>query len=240
MLSASLGATPVERARRLAEAITAAEDRGALDYLLTLVEGADKATLCAAFGDVAKAQEQQVFWQYGSFRALRNSITAFVAVDRERAATFYQSLLDSGSQYQRQAGIYGVGELRLADTVGKLTALVDRETENSLYASAVCVALGKIGTTEAHDALIRMLLQEPIDVKQSWSVLVVMTEVCGEAGGGPRGEWWNGCWATVAADRPATAQGFAEAMNRLAELTTDERLAREARGRASFILSRAR
>ena len=85
-----------------------------------------------------------------------------------------------------------------------------------------------------------MLLREPIVVKQSWSVLVVMTEVCGQAGGSPRGSWQNGFWATVADDVPATAERFAKAMRELADKTTDKRLAREARGRASFILSHAK
>jgi HEAT repeat protein len=240
ILDDSLGADPAERAEHLAEAILAAEDRDTLDYLLTLSEGANKTALCAAFDHVARTQDQQVFWQIGPFRALRNSITAFIVVDPQRAVACYRGLLDSPSKYERQAGIYGVGELRLADTVEKLMALVERDTENSLYPSAVCVALGKIGTPEAYDALIRLLLQEPIHVKQSWSVLVVMTEVCGRPGGSPRGDWWNGFWATVAEDQPAVAQRFSQAMNRLADMTTDERLAREARGRASSILSQAR
>ena len=240
ILDDSLGADPAARAEHLAKAILAAEDREALDYLLPLSEGADRTALCAAFEDVARRRNQQVFWQIGGFVALRNSITAFIALDPERAAACYRGLLDSPDQYVRQAGIYGVGELRLANTIEKLVTLVDPETENSLFPSAVCVALGKIGTPEAHDALIKLLLQEPIHVKQSWSVLVVMTEVCGRPGGSPRGEWWNGFWATVAEDKTAVAQRFADAMNQLAERTTDERLAREARGRASSILSQTR
>ncbi|MBM3475073.1 MAG: hypothetical protein FJX75_17565 [Armatimonadetes bacterium] len=239
ILNHSLGADPAERAEHLAEAILAAEDREALDYLLPLSEGANKTALCAAFDHVARTQDQQVFWQLSSFRALRNSVTAFIALDPERAAACYRGLLDSPRKYARQAAIYGVGELRLADTIEKLMALVDPETENSLYPSAVCVALGKIGTPEAHDALIELLLREPVHVEQSWSVLVVMTEVCGRPGGSLRGEWWNGFWATVAEDRPAVAKRFSEAMNQLAEQTTDKPLAREARGRASSVLSQA-
>ena len=232
ILGNSLGAEPAERARRLTEAILTAEDREALEYFTALAEAADKAALCTAFEAVALAQKEPVLYQFGSFAALRNSITAFGALDKDRAATFYRSLLDSANQRPRQAGVSAAGELRLADTVEKLMSLADRETG---FPGAVGVALGKIGTSEAHDALLKLLLQEPIDVKQSWSILDVMAEVCGKPGGSPPGSWRNGFWATVAEDVQATAERFAQAMNQLAERTTDERLAREARARAGLI-----
>jgi hypothetical protein len=237
VLEDSLGATPLERGRHLGEAAVAAESRETLDYFLSLADAADRDAMCAVFEETARAQDTRLFYQLPGFGALRNSIAAFTMVDRERAAAFYRALLDSPDQHQREAAIYGVSELRLADTVGKLMALVDREAENSSYPSAVCVALGKIGTPEGHDALIELLLQEPIHAKQSFAVLCVMAEVCGGLRGRPQGSWSNGLWATVAEDRSATAERFASAMNELAERTTDERLAGEARVRASLIAS---
>jgi isopentenyldiphosphate isomerase len=85
---------------------------------------------------------------------------------------------------------------------------------------------------------VKLLLQEPIHAKQSWSVLVVMTEVCGHPDGSPPGSWEMGNWATVAENRDQVASRFAAAMNDLAGKTTDERLAKEARGRARSITRR--
>ena len=236
VLDDSLGGTPVERGRHLGEAALAAESRETLDHFISLADGADRDAMCEVFEETARAQETRLFYQLRGFGALRNSITAFMVVDRDRAAAFYRSLLDSPSQHAREAAIYGASELRLADTLPKLMALLDRDAENGCYPSAVCVALGKMGTPEAHDALIELLLQEPIHTRQSYAVMGVMAEVCGRAGGSPRGSWANGLWATVAEDTAATAARFAQAIDELAQRTDDERLAGQARARARSIV----
>jgi len=240
LAAADAQAGPHGRATFLTKAILDADGPQAIARLASLARPQDRAHLCGAFESLARAWNGSVYFQTGSFSSLRNSIHAYGIIDRERAVAFYRSLLRSEKRPQREIGVYGLGDLRVGDAVDDLLAVAVPTQENRLCPGSVCVALGKIGTPEADDALVRMLLEEPIVVRRSWSALVVMTEICGLPGGSPRGCWENGFWATVADDRLAAAKRFSQAMKELAETSGDERLSREASSRAGWIVTRTK
>jgi HEAT repeat protein len=231
----TLGEEGTESARQLVLGLVECETREAVLGVASVSDQVDREVLLTILEDLANSQQDPLYWGRQSYRAVRNSITAYGAIDRERGARFYHSLMRSDRPRQREVGRYGVGELRVAEAIPDLVASVVPEEENCFRPESVCIALGKIGTPEAHNALIQMLLAEPIVMKRSRAVLSVMEEVCGLPGQSPPGAWWNGWWASVAEDRTAVAERFVRAMEELAEKTTDERLAREARGRAGSI-----
>jgi len=239
MIDASLGTQPQERARRLAAAVLAVDTQESLSYLLSLVGDADSAVLRTALRDAAEARREEGARGARAFAPLRNAVAALTALDRESAAALFRSLLDSSDQWQRQAGVYGVGELRLADTVGRLKTMLDRDTELSFRPGAVCVALGKIGSPEAYDALVDLASQEPVDNVGSYSVLGVVAEMYGDPERRPYGDWSNGCWATAPADEPATAARFAQALTRISALRGGSTLGQKARRQASLLLQAA-
>jgi hypothetical protein len=156
LLDQALGTDPEQRASRLAEAIAAVASRESVGFFTSLVDDPTRAAVCTRLEAVVAGQSQPVDFGSGPFWGLRNSVTALAALDAGRAASCCRALLNAPTPTGRQAGIYGVGELRLADTVDRLLGMVDRDAENSFSPSAVCVALGKIGTREAHDALVKL------------------------------------------------------------------------------------
>jgi hypothetical protein len=196
----------------------------------------DSAALCASFEQVAlDLKPGGMYFASREFAALRNSVNAYGVLDAKRASAFYRSLLAQPPGAVREAGIYGLGELRVADAVKDLRTVIVPDKENSFSPGSVSLSLGKIGTPEAYDLLESMLLDDPIVVKQSWTVLTVMDEICGRPAKSPPGSWSNGCWASVAEDRATVTNRFAAAMTKLAAKAGDERLAREARGRADSL-----
>jgi len=225
--------------RALVLAITEAGDKETVLGLASLADLIGKDDVCAAFEQIALGQRTPPHWQSDGFWAIRNTITAYGAIAPDRARAFFRSLLTHDQDPVRHVGIYGVGELRVAEAVPELLPLVTPEYENCFRADCVSVALAKISTPEAHQALLDMLAREPVDIRYAWEVAVSMCAVCGTEGRSPQGAWWNGCWATVPDDLPSVARRFADALNALAERTTDDRLAREARGRADSCLRAA-
>jgi len=239
-LVAGLGQGPAARAKALAEAICAVDDRESLAALLWLAVAEDAPHLCTIFEGIAKSQRGKLSWYGGERHRIRNSVNAYGQMDTERAARFYRSLLRSDDGATRQFGIYAIGELRITDAIPELCAACVPEEESCYVASSVSVALGKMGVPAAHDALIGMLAKDPIVRAQAQAALCVMSVVCGFLGGGRRGSWRMGNWATVSKDRRATATRFAQAARKLAERTTDKKLAKEARTTADSLLSQTR
>jgi len=236
---ARLNAEPQQRTEQQILAILSVADRTGLDHLLALVDDHDAEALCARIEAFCRSYTMRAAGSRGEFARLRNVVNAFGALDTERAAAFFSNLLESPAGPVRQVGVYGVGELRVPGVVAKLRTMVVAEHEGFLSADSVCVALGKISTPEAHQALIDLLLQDPMEVRLAWAAMAAMTRVCGGLAGSPPGTWANGCWATVADGPVAVAERFAAALNTLADRTADERLAREARGRARSVVSEA-
>jgi HEAT repeat protein len=226
-----------EGPRQLAVAILDANERDTLLALASLGGVVDKDGLCRTFEGIARGQVEPVHWQTPSWRALRNSVNAYGAIDPDRAKRFYRSLLSSDRERVRDVAIYAVGELRIADAAPELVPLAVLDRENSFEAHSVCVALGKISTPPAYDALVAMLQRDPVVSRGAWSVIVIMSALGGYEGRSPPGTWENGLWYTPPENQRTVALRFAEAMRQLADRTTDERLAREARGRAQTILA---
>jgi hypothetical protein len=237
-MAARLG-TGERGARTLVLATTEAKDEETVRALASLAESVDREAVCRLLEEIALGQRTPPHWQGQGFEPIRNTITAYGAIDLDRARAFYHGLLQSEVPNVRRVGIYGVGELRVIEAVPQLLPLVDPAYENCFLADCVIVALGKISTPEAHDALIEMLDGETDNTRHAWEIMVVLCSVCGREGRSPLGEWWNGCWATVADDLPALGPRIAQALTELADRTTDERLAREARSRAQSCLRAA-
>jgi len=230
-MAARLG--PGERgARTLTLAITEAKDEGTVRALASLGESLGRDEVCRLLEEIARGQRTPPHWQSQGFEPIRNTITAYGAVDLDRAQAFYRSLLSAHNEAVRRVGIYGAGELRVAEAAPELLPLVDPRYENCFRADCVIVALGKISTPEAHDALIDILAEETDNTRHAWEIMVVLCSVCGREGRSPQEAWWNGCWATVAEDLPTVGPRIAAALDALADRSTDERLTREARGRA--------
>lgn len=225
-----------EGVRQISEALLTASTRDAVVSLAQLAAAVDTEAVCALCESIAASQMRPVFWQSDGFRELRNSVTAYDAVAHDRAAALYLSLLRSGQPQVREVGVYGCGELRVAEAVPELPAAIVPENENCFHASAVCVALGKIGTREAHDALIGMLGHTDLDDRRKHEVATVMTSICGRPGRSPDGTWENGTWYTVTPDRAAIGPRFAEALRQAADRASEERAAGQLRGRADMIM----
>ena len=243
LFTATLPAEPTERSRVLGQIITETESQETLKFVVSFVTDGEREHLCDRFQAYARNHDHdKVFWQFrpSSFWTIRNSVGAYGVLDPEGAAHFYRSLVHSQSPNQRAVGIFAVGELRLAEALADLVAAAPAHEENWLFGSSLCVALGKISTSEAHEELVRLLLSKPGDRGHCGAVIVIMEQVCGLPGASPPGAWWNGCWSTVADDPVATAERFAEAMRELAATTENEPVRDRARNAASYIVSQAK
>lgn len=225
-----------EGVRQLVLGLTEAQDREEVSAMAKLGAEVDRGRLCRIFQDIAFAQTQPLNWQMRSFAALRNTITAYGEIDRDGAVAFYQSLLQSARPRVREVGVYGCGDLHVAEAVPELLAALVPENENCMVASSVCVALGKIGSPEAYEALIAMLGRTDMDDRRRHAVATVMTSICGSPGRSPDGTWANGTWYTVTPDRDEVGPKFAKALRQAADQATDERGARMLGGRANMIM----
>ncbi len=232
---ARLNADPQQRTEQQLLAILSAVDRGALGRFTSLVEDDDTEAMCARIEAFCRSYTVRAATDRTQLARLRNVVNAYGALDAERAGTFFSSLLEEPPGALRRAGVYGVGELRVADAVAELRTMAVPAYDGFLGADSVCVALGKISTPQAHQALADLLLQLPTNTELAGGAMAAMKRVCGGRAGSPWGTWANGCWATVAEDRVAAAESFAEALNTLADRTDDEELADRARHEAEVM-----
>jgi hypothetical protein len=230
-----LQAEGAERVRQLAEAILSAATHESVLALAKLAGAVDTTAFAPLFEGIAEGQTRSVSWQSDGFRELRNSISAYDTVAHDQAIAFYQSLLPSGSPHVREVAVYGCGELRVAEAVPELLAAVVPDNENCMRPGAVCVALGKMGSPEAHDGLIAMVGRDDLTDRDKHAIATVMTSICGRPGRGPDGTWANGTWYTVADDISGIGPRFADALTRAAEKATEERFAGMLAGRARTI-----
>jgi hypothetical protein len=97
------------------------------------------------------------------------------------------------------------------------------------------VALGKIGTPQAYEALAARLLQAPGDPTLAYSVLGVVAEALGGGDTGGGGTWANGWWATPPEDRPATARRLGAALEEVVIHTRNTTLSKKAREGAAAL-----
>jgi hypothetical protein len=235
-LTRSLYASEASPVQTIEQAILSAEDRETVSTLASLAAPGDRESLSDDFEAHARDCEGAGLLRFRSFPQLRNGLAACNALNPDRAARFYRSLLKDPRVIQREIGVYGLGELRAADAVEELRAVSVPEDEDSRHAGAVCVALAKIGSPAAHTALVDLLLSEPVSANRTQAVITVMGEICGWPGV-PRGTWDNGCWVTPAEDKVAIAQRFAGAMNDLGDRhENDDKFAAELSNQARFLL----
>ncbi|MBT3382048.1 MAG: Ig-like domain-containing protein [Lentisphaerae bacterium] len=214
---------PFERGRILDDVISSVASREGIETMLAFVREVDRDSLFQAFERRARnCEDDQVCSQLRSFRAIRNSVNAYGILDPERSGTFYRSLLGGQTPSERAVAIYAVGELRVVGALTELTVAEPVHRENCFIASSVLIALGKLGTTEARDEVVRRLVAGLGDRRTLSTARFVLYETCGRPGASPRGTWEIGTWVTVAADPRATAARFAQALNGAAENVTDE------------------
>lgn len=218
--------------RQLALALIDAREREGVTAVAAIAGDIDRPWFCSLFQDLARGQNEPLKWQTPSFAAIRNSITAYGQLDRDGAVAFYRPLLASERPRQREVAVYALGELKVAEAIPELLAVLRPDTEDCMVAGSVCVALGKMGTAAAHEALIGLLSHPNVTDSMAWSIAVVMNSICGQPGRGPTGTWENGTWWTEADIPRVAAARFAPALLAYADRTQDERTARELRGRA--------
>jgi len=220
---------------QLNEAILAAEARETVAALAKLAKAVEAAQFRTLFESLAAGQTRRISWQLQGWRELRNSATAYGVLDHEQAVAFYRSLLKSSQPAIRGVGVYGCGELRVAEAVPELLTVVVPEDENCMVPSAVCVALGKIGTPSAHEALAGLLSRAGLPENSRLSIMTVMSCVCGHTGiRGPDGIWENGTWYSVTLD-PAGAELLARACDSLEGQAVGDRVLSRARHTAEML-----
>lgn len=210
-------------------AMLAADDQQTVQALASLVGAADRQAVCDLCQDIARGQTEYLQRESKSFAGIRNSVAAYDALAHDDAVAFYRSLLSSGIPRVRDVGVYAMGELRVKEAISELIAGIVRDHESEMAPAAVTTALGKIGTPEAHDALIVLLKDEKTPARMGRTIVVMMCAISDEARYPTGMTWERGSWYTPATDKATLVPRFAEAMRQFADHCADQYAASEAR-----------